>query len=107
MQYVTSFERIGMEKGREQRLEKGIQQGLEKGLKQGRKQGQIEQGQTAVIDALTVRFQTVPISMINQVLRCENVALLQNLHRQAITIPSLDEFEEMLRQMPDDVFSES
>jgi len=107
MQYVTSFERIGMEKGLQQGLEKGLQQGLEKGLRQGRRQGQIEQSQTAVIDALTIRFQTVPISMINQVLRCENVALLQNLHRQAITIPSLVEFEDLLRQIPDDAFSES
>ena len=54
MQYVTSFEHIGREKG--------LRLGLEKGLQQGRKQGQIEQSQRAVIDVLIVRFQNVPLS---------------------------------------------
>ena len=99
MQYVTSFEHIGREKGLQQGLEKGLQQGLEKGLQQGRKQGQIEQSQTAVIDVLTVRFQNVPMSIINRLLNCKEVSLLQELLRQAITIPSPEDFEVLLRQM--------
>ncbi len=103
MQYVTSFEHIGREKGLQQGLEKGLQQGLqqglEKGLQQGRKQGQIEQSQRAVIDVLIVRFQNVPISTINRLLSCEEVSLLQELLRQAITVPSPEDFEVLLRQM--------
>ncbi len=99
MQYVTSFEHIGREKGLQQGLEKGLQQGLEKGLQQGRKQGQIEQSQRAVIDVLTVRFQNVPLSTINRLLSCKEVSLLQELLRQAITIPSPEDFEVLLRQM--------
>ena len=115
MQYVTSFEHIGrekglqqglekglqqgLEKGLQQGLEKGLQQGLEKGLQQGRKQGQIEQSQSAVIDVLTVRFQNVPMSIINRLLSCKEVSLLQELLRQAITIPSPEDFEVLLRQM--------
>jgi flagellar biosynthesis/type III secretory pathway protein FliH len=35
MRYVTSVERIGIEKGIEQGVEQGIQQGIEQGIKQG------------------------------------------------------------------------
>ncbi|GAK49347.1 hypothetical protein U14_00569 [Candidatus Moduliflexus flocculans] len=94
MQYITSFERIGMEKGRRE----GIQQGVQQGLQQGLERGQLEQSRLAVIDVLTVRFQVVPISLVNQILRCEELVLLQALLRQAAIIPSLAEFEATLRE---------
>ena len=110
MQYVTSFERIGMEKGRQQGIQQGIaqgiqqgiaqgiQQGIQQGILQGLEKGQLEQRRLAVIDVLTARFQSVPIPLVNQILRCEEIGLLQALHRQAVTIPSLAEFEELLRE---------
>lgn len=122
MQYVTSFERIGMEKGRregrlqgiqqgiqegiqqgiqegiQQGVQQGIQQGVQQGLQQGLEKGQLKQSRIAVIDVLTVRFQVVPISLVNQILRCEELALLQVLLRQAAIIPSLAEFEAALSE---------
>ena len=98
MQYVTSFERIGMEKGRQQGIVQGMQQGIQQGILQGQEKGQLEQSRLAVIDVLTVRFQSVPIPLINQMLRCGEIALLQALLRQAVTIPSLAEFEDLLRE---------
>ena len=37
MPYITSAERIGIEKGREQGLTQGLERGLERGLEKGRK----------------------------------------------------------------------
>ncbi len=37
MSYITSFERLGREKG----LQEGLQQGLHRGLQQGRQEGQL------------------------------------------------------------------
>ena len=67
MQYVTSFERIGMEKGRQQGIVQGMQQGIQQGILQGQEKGQLEQSRLAVIDVLTVRFQSVPIPLVNQI----------------------------------------
>ena len=96
MEYITSFERIGMQKG----LQQGIQQGLQQGLQQGVEKGQIKQGQIALIDVLNVRFATIPTPIITTLLDCDNLTRLQELLRQAITVPSLEEFEALLRQMP-------
>ena len=58
MEYVTSFERVGMRKGLEQGLEQGREQGLEQGreqgLEQGREQGLLN-GKIAVLKRLLVR----------------------------------------------------
>ena len=43
MNYVTSIERIGIQKGLQLGLEQGLEQGLERGREQGREQG-LEQG---------------------------------------------------------------
>ena len=91
MQYVTSFERIGMEKGRQEGITQGIQQGEEK--------GQIKQSRMAVIEVLAVRFQSVPLPIISHLIECENLALLQHLLRQAVIIPSLEEFDALLHQI--------
>lgn len=102
VQYVTSFERIGMEKGVQQGLQQGIQQGiqqgLQQGLRQGRERGQLEQSRIAVIDVLNIRFKVVPTTIITMLLQCEDVMWLQKLLQQAVTISSLAEFEIMLRQ---------
>jgi hypothetical protein len=40
MQYISSVERIGIEKGIAQGLEQGLEQGIEQGIEQGRLQGE-------------------------------------------------------------------
>ena len=98
MQYVTSFERIGMEKGRQQGIVQGIQQGIQQGILQGQEQGQLEQSRLAVIDVLSVRFATLPPTILTWLFQCKELGLLQALLRQAVTIPSLAEFEDLLRE---------
>ena len=98
MQYVTSFERIGMEKGRQQGMLQGMQQGIQQGMQQGQEQGQLEQSRLAVIDVLSVRFATLPPTILTWLFQCKELGLLQALLRQAVTIPSLAEFEDLLRE---------
>ena len=98
MQYVTSFERIGMEKGREQGILQGIQRGILQGIQQGREQGIIEHSRLAVMDVLNVRFATIPSAIVASLVQCDDMTILNALLRQAVTIPSLAEFEALLRE---------
>ena len=63
--YVTSIERIGIEKGRAQGLSEGLTQGLSQGLTQGLSQGLSQgqqQGQIRMLQKLlSKRFGAVPI----------------------------------------------
>ncbi|MBN8449598.1 MAG: DUF4351 domain-containing protein [Candidatus Accumulibacter sp.] len=52
MPYITSVERIGIEKGMQQGMQQGIQQGMQQGMQQG-----IRQGESALLERqLTRRF---------------------------------------------------
>ena len=55
MPYVTSVERIGIEKGLQQGLHQGLQQGLHQGLQQGE--------QNLLLRMLTRRFGSLPDDM--------------------------------------------
>jgi hypothetical protein len=80
MRYVTSVERIGMRKGREQ----GLQQGLLKATRE------------AVMDALEIRFGGAPQSIVEAINGMEDPSLLKSLYRSAIALGSLEEFEQVL-----------
>lgn len=90
MQYVTSFERIG--------IEKGWQRGLREGQQKGRQEGILQNAREAVIEILQIRFERVPEALSQQVNTIQDLSLLKQLHRQAITIDSLDEFTTLLNQ---------
>ncbi|MEA5469318.1 Rpn family recombination-promoting nuclease/putative transposase [Spirulina sp. 06S082] len=78
MPYITSVERLGIEKG------------LQQGLQQGR--------QEDIIAVLQVRFETVSDALVEAVNGIQDDAILANLLRQAIAIPSLDAFQEILQR---------
>jgi len=42
MPYITSVERIGMEKGIQQGIQEGIQQGIQEGIQQGKQLGAVD-----------------------------------------------------------------
>jgi len=81
MPYVTSVERIG--------IEKGLQQGLQQGSLQGT--------QEMVLEAVTVRFGVVPEEVAQAVNAIETRETLRSLLRQAMTSPNLEAFREALR----------
>jgi flagellar biosynthesis/type III secretory pathway protein FliH len=84
MRYVTSIERLAK------------QEGIEEGLQEGRQLGVIQSSQDSVIEVLETRFGEVPITIINAVNNINDSSVLKTLHKRAISIPSLAEFEQFL-----------
>jgi hypothetical protein len=79
MPYITSVERIGMQKG----FEQGLQQGL-------------REVQDMVCEAVATRFGTVPDDILAAVRRLEDRETLHALLRQAIICPTLEALREAL-----------
>jgi hypothetical protein len=80
MPYVTSFERLAKEEGREE----------------GRREGNIGAIQEAILEALSIRFGSVPRGVSETVQRVTDLSALKPLHRQAITVSSLQDFVQAL-----------
>ncbi len=85
MPYVTSVERIG--------IEKGIQQGIQKGIRMG----SLKEARANVIEALKARFGTVPQDVQITVQEIEVKENLKRLLRQAILSDSLETFQRQLQ----------
>ncbi len=83
MPYITSVERMGIEKGK----------------LQGKLEGILQKGRETVIDALEIRFENVPSDLVDAINQIEDPAILKTLHRQAITLSSLSEFQSYLKQL--------
>lgn len=86
MPYITPFERFATERG----IEQGIEQGIERGVLRGQ--------QDAVIEVLQVRFEPVPVAVIEAIRGLTHIDSLKTLLRQAIAIPTLDAFQTLLLQ---------
>ena len=80
MPYVTSVERIGMERG--------LQQGLQQGAQQG--------AQQTLLEILDERFGELPDTVSAAIHQIQDLAQLRLLHRQAIRSESLEEFQRAL-----------
>ena len=80
MPYVTTGERIGMEKG----------------LQQGLQQGSLEEGRAMVSEALEEQFSEVPAAVASAIGQIDDRARLHQLLRQAIRCRSLEEFQHAL-----------
>jgi hypothetical protein len=75
MPYITSVERMGMEKG------------------------MIQKARESVIDALEIRFENVPSELVDEISQIQDTSLLKNLLRQAITLDSISDFQDYLNQL--------
>jgi hypothetical protein len=82
MQYLTFWEKKGLEQG----LREGKQEGLKEGLTKG------------VIQALQARFGTVPEPVVAAVGALGDLDLLGDLLRQAVLAESLESFAGLLRE---------
>jgi hypothetical protein len=87
MSYITSVERIAVEKGREEGLEQGLEQGM------------LQKAREMVIEVLKIRFEDVPQKLIETIDGATDSAMLTILHRQAITVESVAKFEEILKHL--------
>jgi flagellar biosynthesis/type III secretory pathway protein FliH len=84
MEFITSFERRGIEQGREE----------------GREEGMRRSTCEAVLEILTVRFGGIPDEVAQALDRIEDPSLLKGLLRTALTSPSLDAFRHALPGSP-------
>ncbi|MCP4649562.1 MAG: hypothetical protein GY853_05720 [PVC group bacterium] len=94
MPYITSIERLGIEKGRNE----GRKEGRNEGRNEGFQQGALQQSQQSVIEALKFRFKRVPQSLAKMIKAIEDAKLLSNLHREAVLTDSLKTFKQKLEQ---------
>jgi hypothetical protein len=72
MQYVTSYERIGIKKGT------------------------LETSRGDIVEILKARFEFVPDSIITFIDGMEELSALKKLLRKAATVESIDEFQDLL-----------
>ena len=76
MPYITSVERIGIEKGY--------------------KIGSLEEARDMVLEAVAARFGVIPEEIVRRVKSVETKETLRSLLRQAVVCESLDKFREIL-----------
>ena len=70
-----------------------IQHFTEQGIKQGERKAAIE----SLLDVLEVRFQSSEVQTLNPIIESiEELPYLRELLREAVQVPSLDEFRRIL-----------
>ncbi len=94
MPYISSFERLAIQEGREQ----GLQQGLQQGIQQGKRQGSLEGSREMLLEALATRFGAMPEEVTQAINAIEIQETLRSLLRQVISSADLNAFREALRK---------
>lgn len=83
MAYVTSFERIG----------------LERGMKQGLEQGRLQEAHENILDALNLRFGSIPQAVIDGVTAQKDMSVCKELFRASVRSESVEDFATRLKQL--------
>jgi hypothetical protein len=91
MPYITSIERIGVERGIKIGREEGIEQGIERGIEQGLEQGERKGLLTAIELALEIKFGADGVALVPAVRDVASLADLQQIYIRLIADASLDE----------------
>lgn len=84
MKYISSLERTA--------IERGHRKGLEQGLEQGRIQAQRD----AIITTLRIRFEQVAENITTIIAAIDDLAQLEALFRESLTVESLAAFEKII-----------
>ena len=85
------------QKSREESFEQGREEGREEGIEQGIEQGGRERAIEDILDVLEIRFDLRQIDPLSaRISAIEDLQRLKQLHRAAIQVSNLDEFERML-----------
>ncbi|NEQ64855.1 MAG: transposase [Symploca sp. SIO2D2] len=72
-----------------------------RGMQRGIEQGAVQNAHECLLEVLTVRFEVVPPEVIEAINQIKDVSVLKQLHRQAITISSMVEFQQLLSHASD------
>jgi len=91
MTYITSVERMGIEKGRQQGVQQGMQQGIHQGVQHGLRQ--------ATTTALRVRFGEPSEALVKQLAALEDVEELRGVFMCVLTATTLTEVTQCLADM--------
>ena len=72
--------------------ERGIEKGIKKGMQKGMRKGILKTARNSVLEALEVKFGTVPYPIKEKVLYCNDLNKLKQALRTAILIDSISKF---------------
>jgi len=98
MPYVTSIERLGIKKGREEGLKEGREAGREEGREEGRVEGRVEGLREAVRMSLQVRFGDEGLALRPELQAIEDEAVLIRIHEALVRGLSLEEVRKLCRR---------
>jgi predicted transposase YdaD len=84
MPYMTSLERLY--------LERGEQRGEQRGREEGRKEGSLSNARQSILQLLEIRFQSVPNEISDRLNSISDLPRLQELLGIYVTIYSIDNF---------------
>jgi hypothetical protein len=93
MAYVTTAERIGIEKG----IQQGILQGIQKGILQGREEGVREGLLRAIRLGLKSKFKGDGLRLYPAISRIEDVGLLETISEVIMVTSNLEDVEKAYR----------
>jgi len=96
MPYVTSVERIGIEKGLQQGLQQGIQQGIQEGERQGMKKGVVQGLLKGISLALELRFGSSGLDLMPLIARIEDAEGLSRVMEGVKAARDLDAFKALV-----------
>ena len=95
MPYVTSVERMAMEKGMEEGIEKGIEKGMEKGRAEGLREG-IEKGLLEGVErCLKLKFGDAGLQLMQEIRRIADIEVLRATLQAIETADSLDDLRRL------------
>jgi len=77
----------------------GFEEGMERGIGIGVESGKLEDAKEMVLEALEERFGIVPLRIAETIRKINERAVLRGILRRAIRCSSLQEFEEILREV--------
>jgi len=87
MPYITSVERIGIRKGKQQGIREGIQQGKEEGIREGLLAG-IELG-------LELKFGSQGLPLLPEIYKIEDVDVLRAIHEGLKMVTTVEELRQV------------
>jgi hypothetical protein len=96
MAFVSDFERRAVKRGLQKGIEKGIEKGIAQGIEQGIEQGRLQTLRELILDTLEARFGMKPENIAQLLQNITDVDRLKTLHQRAVTVATLETFEEGL-----------
>lgn len=66
------------------------------GVREGKQEKQVLSMQGLILYVLQLRFKSVPSDIVKAVMRQKELKFLQEIHRRAVTVNTLEEFKETI-----------